>query len=268
MKFLRKFETESDYNSYRNGSNFITPNVSHIVELAHLPASDPRKSVMFNPYVEPPFKMVDLGLPSGLLWADRNIGASSPEDAGLYFQWGDTIGYTTEQVSNGEKTFASNFSDYFDTTDGGSTFNKYNASGLRVLEASNDAATVNMGSEYRMPTKTDFEELINNTIITFIDLQGNEYSQTEALSGVIATNNFKGVKITGSNGNYIFIPASCQCYDSLLQLPYCNSFLLSSNLYPNNIKKMHYAGFTRSGGTQIYNAYRYIGMPVRGVKSK
>ena len=53
MKFLRKFETESDYNSYSNGSNFITPNVSHMVELAHLPAGDPRKAVMFNPYVEP-----------------------------------------------------------------------------------------------------------------------------------------------------------------------------------------------------------------------
>ena len=36
---------------------------------------------------------IDLGLPSGLLWADRNIGAENPEGAGLYFQWGDTVGY-------------------------------------------------------------------------------------------------------------------------------------------------------------------------------
>ena len=51
---------------------------------------------------------VDLGLPSGLLWADRNVGAESPEDPGLYFQWGDTVGYTAEQVANGEKSFSSN----------------------------------------------------------------------------------------------------------------------------------------------------------------
>jgi hypothetical protein len=44
------------------------------------------------------YKMVDLGLPSGLLWADRNVGAISEYDYGLYFQWGDTKGYTKEEV--------------------------------------------------------------------------------------------------------------------------------------------------------------------------
>lgn len=47
------------------------------------------------------YKAIDLGLPSGILWADRNIGAATPEDSGLYFQWGDTQGYTAEQVGNG-----------------------------------------------------------------------------------------------------------------------------------------------------------------------
>ena len=53
---------------------------------------------------------VDLGLPSGLLWAKKNLGAATEEDAGLYFQWGDTVGYTAEQVVV-DKEFASDFSD-------------------------------------------------------------------------------------------------------------------------------------------------------------
>lgn len=48
------------------------------------------------------YRLVDLGLPSGTLWADRNIGAASPEDAGLYFQWGDTQGWRRDQVGTGE----------------------------------------------------------------------------------------------------------------------------------------------------------------------
>lgn len=47
------------------------------------------------------YKTIDLGLPSSLLWVDRNIGASSPEESGLYFHWGDTQGYTAEQVGDG-----------------------------------------------------------------------------------------------------------------------------------------------------------------------
>ena len=48
------------------------------------------------------YDYVDLGLPSGLLWATKNIGANTEEEAGLYFQWGDTQGYTAEQVGVGE----------------------------------------------------------------------------------------------------------------------------------------------------------------------
>ena len=53
------------------------------------------------------FDYIDLGLPSGTLWAACNVGASKPSDAGLYFQWGDTKGYTKEQVGtgNGQKKF-------------------------------------------------------------------------------------------------------------------------------------------------------------------
>lgn len=84
MKYLKKFNTEIEYTDFAESDKYILPNVSFITN---------GENVMFNPApVGPVYKMVDLGLPSGLKWADRNIGATSPEDYGLYFQWGDTVG--------------------------------------------------------------------------------------------------------------------------------------------------------------------------------
>lgn len=191
MKHLKKFNTTTEYDQFKSGSEFVLPNVSYVVE---------NTGVAFSPYVEPPFKMIDLGLPSGTLWADRNVGAASPEDYGLYFQWGDTVGCTPEQIFNGERTF--DYSSYFD---------KYNPDGLTVLEALDDAATVHMGPKYRMPTDTDYKELMNNCTVTFIDLNDNEFNQSEAN---IAHYNLKGIKLTGSNGNFIFIPAYSDIYRS------------------------------------------------------
>ena len=95
------------------------------------------------------YKAIDLGLPSGILWADRNIGAATPEDAGLYFQWGDTQGYTTEQVGDGEGLKAFSWADYKFSIDGSSSnFSKYNASDSKtVLDLEDDAARVNMGGK-------------------------------------------------------------------------------------------------------------------------
>ena len=55
--------------------------------------------------VKKEMEYVDFGLPSGNLWAKCNIGASSPDDAGLYFQWGDINGYTKEEIEAGKKKF-------------------------------------------------------------------------------------------------------------------------------------------------------------------
>lgn len=106
-----------------------------------------------------------------------------------------------------DKCFSSDWSDYFDTTDGGSTFNKYAPDKLTVLQPEDDAATVNMGSEYRMPTEADIKELRKNCNITYIDLQGNEVSS-------YSDEYLKGFKFTGPNGNSILIPISGDCGDS------------------------------------------------------
>ena len=220
------------------------------------------------------YEAVDLGLPSGLKWANMNVGATSPEDAGMYFQWGDTVGYTKEQVEAGEKVF--DWDNYFDVNKESGydeygfpiSFIKYNTEGgLTLLESEDDAATQNMGSDWRMPTITEIQELINNTTPTFIDLQGNEYSQEEAQNFVISEGNLKGVKFTGSNNNSIFIPAASVCdWDGLSYVGH-SGCLWSSSLGEHNSDSDRDLYFNYYG--ELYDSYgnRYMGASVRGVKA-
>ena len=113
------------------------------------------------------YKAIDLGLPSGRLWADKNVGAEKETDYGLYFQWGDTIGYTDASHS----TWA--------TCPGNGSNSDYNGISIEAWDAENlqsvngiedstlkieaDAATVNMGSKWRMPTIEDCAELYSYT---------------------------------------------------------------------------------------------------------
>ena len=255
MKYLKLFETDAQYESYKSSDDFVLPNVSYTND----------GNVYYNPFIESTssYVAVDLGLPSGRLWADRNVGAESPEDYGLYFQWGDTIGYTTDQVGK-DKVF--NWYDYFDTTDGSNTFNKYATDKLTVLEASDDAASVNMGSDWRMPTQTEMQELIDNTTPTFIDLQGNEFSRSETQSGAIAENNLKGVRFTGSNGNSIFIPASGYCLTSTFSGTGSVCFLWSSVLHSSSSRYAMSLPFGFDGDLKILDFDRCYGNSVRAVR--
>ena len=119
---------------------------------------------------------VDLGLPSGLFWATCNVGASSPEEAGSLYAWG-------ESETKYEYTLENSY-----------TYGKYfnDISGNTKL----DAATVNFGSEWRMPKQSEFNELF-------------EHCGWESTS----QNGVEGYKFIGTNGNYIFLPAAGS-YDS------------------------------------------------------
>lgn len=123
-------------------------------------------------------KFVDLGLPSGLLWAETNVGASSATDAGDYFAWGETEPKT-------------NYS--WDTYKWGVTPTKYNdTDGKTVLDAEDDVATVKWGAPCRMPSYSELEELYDNCHM----LSKSDY------------NGVSGHLFTGPNGNTIFLPAS------------------------------------------------------------
>jgi hypothetical protein len=275
------------------------------------------------------YEAVDLGLPSGLKWADRNVGASSPEDFGSYFQWGDTDAYTydgageitaAELAENLNQIFGSELgvtadnvddillmlfggydvgNDLINTPDGPigfsldksfnwesynevdeiisweededgyrypTGFKKYNNSenGLKVLESVDDAAAVHTNSQLRMPTIDEINELIENTIQTFIDIDGNEYIKgTDDIN--IEHGKFKGVRFTGSNGNSVFIPAAGECVESLLNEIGMSGKLWSSSLNDSNDDNARNLNFNYDGNVNENGVYRYCGLPVRGV---
>ena len=141
---------------------------------------------------------VDLGLPSGLKWADRNIGASNPEDYGVYFAQGETEP-KTDYSWNTYKWGSSK-----DLLTKYCTNSSYGLNGFTdnktSLDLEDDAAHMNWSGEWRMPTKADFEELINNTNLERV----TNYKGT----GVA------GFLFTASNGNHIFLPAAGSHYDT------------------------------------------------------
>ena len=186
MKYLKEFSTESEYLTYRDGADYLKPNVSLL---------DDKGEVYYN--FTPPivYEAVDLGLPSGTKWAAQNVGARKPSDAGLYFQWGDISGYSANQVGTGDgkKKFSSDWSDYkWNPSGDGETFTKYTTPGA-TLELEDDAAHANMGGDWHMPTFKQFKELTANTTISWTTLNG--------VSGNTFTSKKDGTKS-------IFIPAA------------------------------------------------------------
>lgn len=133
---------------------------------------------------------VDLGLPSGLLWCSHNVGATTPDEYGDYYAWGETAPKSTYSWDT-----------YKYCEDGGmltkyctnTTLGNYGYDGFidnkTTLESSDDAARVNMGIGIRTPTKAEWEELIAHTSI-----EG------------MTVNNVKGIRFTAANGNSIFLP--------------------------------------------------------------
>ena len=195
------------------------------------------------------YDYVDLGLPSGTLWATQNVGASKPSEAGLYFQWGDTQGYTKEQVGKGEgqKKFASDWSDYkWNPSGDGETFTKYKTEG-EGLELEDDAVHANMGGDWHMPSSEQIQELINETTSNWIKLNG-----------------INGRLFTSKNGKSIFIPAAGYAWNDSLLSEGSEADIWSSMLYASSVFYGQYLGFSSSNvGLDYY--YRYYGFSVRGV---
>ena len=181
---------------------------------------------------------VDLGLPSGLLWATCNVGAEAPEDYGDYFAWGETQPKDTYNWSTYQ---------YYD----GSNVTKYTGSdGLTTLLPEDDAATANWGSDWRMPTKEEWQELYNNTTVTWTTQNG-----------------VNGRLFTASNGNSLFLPAAgCRSSSSLYDAG-SNGYYWSSSLYTGSPNYAWYFGFYSDYYDMYYFYYRYIGQGVRPVRS-
>lgn len=194
---------------------------------------------------------VDLSLPSGLKWANMNLGATSETDYGDHYMWGSTkpntsdeCNWTNAPFNNGdsnydEEYFTSHKSEWLDDKD--NLKSEYDA----VYKATNGKA--------RMPTSDDFQELLENTEDEWII-------------------NFNGTGVNGrkfisktDTSKYIFIPAAGNCYyDSVLDVGYYG-YVWSSSLSASYPNYAWYLGFHSDNCYVSYGNDRYDGQSVRGV---
>ena len=134
-------------------------------------------------------KWIDLGLPSGTLWAEWNLGATKPEGYGEYFAWGETSG-----TSGGKVRYAWNT--YKWCNGASDLLTKYCSSDHKhILESEDDAATVNWGGRWQIPSKNQFDELRANCTW--------EYVTRDGVNGYFVT--------SMNNSNQIFFPLSGYC---------------------------------------------------------
>ena len=212
---------------------------------------------------EQTYLMVDLCLPSGTIWADKNVGAETPQDSGLYFDWGNVEGHSVDENGNVADGYTFNRTTY-STTLGG----QYTGS---TLDAEHDAATVNMGSDWRMPTSAETRELVENTDQFYIDLSGNtvaksELSYDKKLRSICFVK--KGDEFDYANrSNFIEFPFAGCCSGSLLGLNGLYGFVWSSSVYEDYAEYARYLYFINYGYLYGESYYRYYGLSVRGVTS-
>ncbi len=195
---------------------------------------------------------VDLGLPSGILWATCNVGAANPEDYGYYFAWAETMekgAYTWESYRYAEGTTWNypRLTKYCsDPLFGDNSF----SDNLFVIEASDDAATANWGSDWRMPTSTEMQELFDNCTHSWTTQNG-----------------INGLLFVGSNDNSIFLPAAG--YRSGCDLSYDGSYGIywTSSLY-EDVPSRAWGLFFGSDSNETRQTYRNCGLTIRAVKSR
>jgi hypothetical protein len=197
-----------------------------------------RKAIDSDTLTVMPSRWVDLGLPSGILWAAYNVGATSPEEYGDYYAWGDT---EIRSDFGGD-----NYVHYDPIT--GECINI----GENICATEYDAANIKWGNGARLPRVEDMEELINNCSWTIRKL-----------------NNLTGMHITGSNGNAIFLPFSGDedCRDE----PYGSldwGYIWSGTLATEYGAEAISLYYENDGPIGIAAFDRDIGLPIRPVKDK
>ena len=185
---------------------------------------------------------VDLALPSGIMWATCNMGADNPEDAGSFFAWGETeskteFSWSTYNYCNGSETAITK---YCIISTNGTVDNKTS------LDSEDDVAHVCWGGNWRMPTKDEFSELIENCTWTWTTLNGKS-----------------GYRVTGPNNNSIFLPTSGYKDGTTLKGS-TSGYFWTSSLYMDKSSHGKRLSFN-SNATNNGQAGRYYGFPVRPV---
>ena len=182
--------------------------------------------------------IIDLGLPSGTKWACCNVGATTPEDYGGHYAWGET---QPKSVYNWD-TYQYGYYNYDDD------YSHLVNIGSDIAGTSYDAATVNWGAPWRMPSLTQIKELLNNC------------------SSIWTTQNgVNGRRFTGPNGGSIFLPAAGSRWGSGLGIAGTYGIYWSSSLYESHPDNAYNLGFG-SGSANWYSDSRNGGLSVRPVR--
>ena len=249
MKHIKIFSLTSEYETSKSGGTLITPNVSLINE---------DNSIRYLPELDDPYnghEYVEIG---GLKWATMNIGATSPEQAGLYFAWGETQGYTVEQVGSDEGQKYFGWADYKygngtsspDPTEMAKYMTKYNSTdGLTTLEAVDDAAVANWGGSWRIPTTDEFQALgaaVNTT-----------WTQVNNVYGILCTDKTDESKT-------LFFPANGNCSGGV-QYAGSHCVYWSSSLDTSSRQNAYILNLSSSNALWDTHAPRVIGFAVRPV---
>jgi hypothetical protein len=169
---------------------------------------------------------VDLGL--SVKWATCNVGAEIPEAYGNYYAWGETIIKEEYNISN-----CSTYGVELDDISGNPQY---------------DAAAANWGNGWRMPTKAEQEELMNNCTWTWT-----------------VQNGVNGYKVTGQNGNHIFLPAAGRRQDGLINAGFAGYYWNSTTPKDNTDKGVSYIYFNDNNKRIDEKSNRYDGQMVRPV---
>ena len=212
-KALVDLEPNTTYYLKAYATNSVGTSYSEVVSFTTLAES------AFTDYV-------DLGLPSGLKWATYNVGASSPEEYGKYYAWGEVFPKTEYTQANSE------------------TY------GVPLTDISGnphyDAATANWGGDWRMPTSSEMQELIDNCTWVWLLQNGT-----------------MGYKVTGPNGSSIFLPAAGYRSGSFFNNAGSHGHYWSSA--PHGSTRADYLDFY-SNGCNVSDYSRFIGYTVRPVR--
>ena len=241
-KFITKFDTTAEFAKFSATTDFGRPHVSLIKDDSKIH------------YFEDPYKgheYVEIG---GLKWATMNIGASQPSDYGLYFAWGDTQGYTAEQIGRGEGQKYFSWEDYKygnRTSNPGYTgMTKYNYTDrLTKLDASDDAAVANWGGSWRMPTTDEFKTLgaaVNTA-----------WTQVNSVYGILCEDKTDSSKT-------LFFPAAGDCDNGGVRYVGYYGYYWSSSLHPNR-QSAYNLFFANLNAGWDYYCDRYYGCAVRPV---
>lgn len=248
MKHLRKFDSVADLNAA------IANSTIGILGLAYNNGTPVMKIKQGSSPV-PPTPSHDYVEIGGIKWATMNIGASTIYDTGLYFQWGDTQGYTASQVGegSGQKYFGEDDCKWYD----GSSYTKYNhTDGKTTLDLTDDAVHAAWGGNWRMPTDSEID-----TFIESVDSYWDDNYNNSGVSGWVCADRTDNTKV-------IFFPACGFASTGTIEGNRSNG---SSRIWCSELEFDSesivevFGGYYDDGIINKSNEARYFGLPCRGI---